>query len=252
MKNFLYIAILLAAGLTACDQDIDYPYQGKDRIHFKHYTLDNNRVRTYYTEKTYSMGFLDDEIKQETIKIPVELLGKVSDVDRTYQVAIISKSTNAVEGVHYEPFSMTQTLEAGAISDTLRIVVNRDELSTSFRNPVDIYLDLEIIPTDDFDIGLVGGASMKIVLNNYLSEPLWWTAPGVWFGALDYYHPLKWKILISFNEKFANYDKSPFGSNDADGKVYSAGLSTYLNENVVVDYETNERLYMTYTVPYNP
>lgn len=252
MKNLLYLSIVLALSLTACDQQIDYPYQGKDRIQFTHYTSDHNGVRTYYTEKTYSLGFLDDEIHQETIKIPVELLGRVADTERTYQVGIIAESTNAVEGVHYEPFSATQTFAAGAITDTLRIVVNRDALSTSFRNPEDIYLHLKIEPTDDFDIGLAGGAAMKIVLTNYLSEPVWWNAPGVWFGALDYYHPLKWKILISFNEKFADYDKSPYGYNDADGKVYVNGLSAYLNANVVVDEETNERLYMTSMVPYNP
>lgn len=252
MKNLLYITLLLAFGLTACDQEIDYPYQGKDRIHFKHYTLNSNRVRIYYTEKTYSLGFLDDAIEQETIKIPVELLGKVSDVDRTYQVAVIPGTTNAVAGEHYEPFSPTQTFAAGGIADTLRIVVNRNALSTSFRNPEDIILDLRIVPTDDFDIGLAGGATMKIVLTNYLSEPDWWTAPGVWFGGLGYYHPLKWKILISFNEKFADYDKSPYGSNDADGRVYMNGLNAYLNAIVVVDEETNERLFMNTTVPYNP
>ncbi len=261
MKNFLYMMLLFAACLPACDQEIDYPYQGdKDRVHFKHYTLGRNKERIYYdvydeTSKTlgrtYSQGFVPDAIERPVVAIPVELLGRISDAERTYRVAVIPELTTAVEGVHYEPFGATQTFAAASISDTLRIVVNKNAFSTSFENPEDLDLALRIVPSDDFDPGLAGGTTMIIRLNNYLSEPDWWSgSSGFWVGQLSYYHPLKWKILISFDAAFANYEKSPYDINT--GGNYISGLREYLSRNVVVDEEKNVRLFMTYTEPYNP
>jgi hypothetical protein len=256
------MALLLGICLPSCKQEIDYPYQGKDGIHFKHYTLDYNRKRVYYDVygqdsgrdilgHTYSMGFLPDDVEQDTIKIPVELLGRVSDAERTYRVEVVAELTNAVEGMYYEPFSAEQKFAAAAISDTLRIVINRNSLSTSFRNPQDVILTLRIVPSDDFDTGLAGGVEMIFALANYLTEPTWWnSAEGNWQGALDYYHPLKWKILISFDPDFASYDSSPYDTNT--GRNYVDGLVAYMNSNLVIDEETNERLFMYYAEPYNP
>lgn len=257
MKKFLYMMILFAAFLPACNQEVNYPYQGKDRVHFKHYTMDSVTQRRYYYEKVYftdrekaitahniSMGFIPDEITKETIKIPVELLGRVSDVERTYRVEIIPGLTTAVAGEHYEPFEQAQKFAPGGISDTLRIVVNREALSSNFRDPEITILALRIVPSDDFDTGLTDGVEMAFILANYLTEPDWWSsAEGNWDGQLAYFHPLKWKILISFDEKFANYTSCPYDINN--GRRFTDALRRYLEDNVVVDEYTNERLYMT-------
>ena len=44
MKKLLYILpILLGLLVYSCDQNIDYPYEGKDRIQFRHYTINYNQ-----------------------------------------------------------------------------------------------------------------------------------------------------------------------------------------------------------------
>ena len=50
MKKLIYIIITscLLLGIGSCDQDIDYPYEGKDRIYFQCFTFNSyTRIRTY-------------------------------------------------------------------------------------------------------------------------------------------------------------------------------------------------------------
>lgn len=246
MKKILYILsfISLSIALFSCNQDIDFPYQGKDRVQIKSYTLGTNDTKLYFDTMAVSLGLLNDTILFDTLKVPVELMGHLSDVDRTYKIVIDKDSTDAIEGVHYKAFESLRTMKAGKRADTVKIIIIRENLSTSFRNPVNVHLELKMEPTEDFDLGLKKGLRMKYILSNYLPEPIWWSDPGVWFGSLDYYHPEKWKILIGFNDKFANFNQSPFGYNDADGKVYLDALKRYLSDIVVLDDETGERVKM--------
>ena len=73
MKNKLIYILLsgyLALSLTACDQDIDYPYEGKDRIYFQCFTFNSyTQIRTYTDSLTFSFGLLNDSIRIDTAKI---------------------------------------------------------------------------------------------------------------------------------------------------------------------------------------
>ena len=42
MKKIFYAFLFCYLGflMSGCDQDIDFPYEGKDRIQFQHYTVD--------------------------------------------------------------------------------------------------------------------------------------------------------------------------------------------------------------------
>lgn len=245
MKAFRYLLpIFLVLLCYSCDQDIDYPYSGKDRIQFQHYTTDWNGRRTYSDSLVFSLGLLPDSIEIDTAKVVVEFLGKGSDKDRTYKVLVVPDSSNAVAGTHYEPIDSVQTFRAGQWTDTLRIVVYRKNLSTSFRHPQITRIDLKLMPSEDFDLGLRGGITKKVLLNNYLSQPDWWNDNTM----LGYYHPEKWKILISFNKAYANQHTCPFDINN-EGRTYRNGLASYLNDIPTYDSETGDRLYMDEMVP---
>lgn len=241
MKPLIYIFLccLVATSFTGCDQDIDYPYMGKDRIQFRHYTTNYNGARLYSDSLVFSFGLKPDSVQIDTAKVVMEYLGKGSDKERTYKVAVIADSTNAVAGTHYEALNEVQTFRPGQLTDTLRIVIYRKNLSTSFRHPQVVRIDLRLEPTADFDLGLEGGITKKILLNNYLSEPDWWSGN----TGLGYYHPKKWKILISFNSQYANQHSVPFDINN-EGGVYASGLRSYLESVPTFDDETGERVYM--------
>lgn len=250
MKKLIYMMILgcLIYGLGSCDQDINKPYEGKDRIQFRHFTTDYNGKRTYSDSLVFSFGLRPDSIKIDTADIIMEYLGKGSDKPRTYRVVTLMDSTTAVAGTHYEAINEIQSFQPNKLTDTIRVLVYRENLSTSFRDPKTIRIDLKLEPTEDFDLGLEGGLYKKILLNNYLSEPGWWEKN--FRGMLGFYHPEKWKILISFNEEFANFKSCPFDMND-EGKTYAQGLDRYLKNVPTFDEETGDRIYMNELVPQN-
>lgn len=234
MKKLTYLLSVLSLLFTifSCDQEINYPYEGKDRIHFKHFDIVSNK-RVYIDSTVFSFGLKDDTIRIDTLKLVVELVGKPLTTDRKYRVEILTDSTTAEEGLHYEKFSTEQIFRAKRIRDTLKIILFRDNLSSDYTKPSNKRLDLILRETADFDIGLTKGKIVKVLLNDYLSEPKWWKEN---FGtSLGYFHPKKWRILISFNKEFANEKTCPFHQNN-EGRSYIDGLVMYFNRNTVYDY----------------
>ena len=248
-RNILMLVLFMLATmvLPSCKQEIDNMYKGKARIQFKYYTLDFNKKMIFNNKSTFSFGMKNDAIIKDTAKIVVEFLGTVSDKDRTYKVSVATDSTTAVAGMHYEPINPTQVFKAGKMKDTLRIVVDRTKLSTSFKVPEDRRIALVMEPTDDFDLGMKEGLRTYLYINNYLSEPVWWKST-LRLPYIGFYHPKKWKILISFNSKFSNSETCEFDTNNQ-GRSYFTGLANYLNAVPTFDDETGARIYIDRLVP---
>ena len=236
---YLFAVVYIVFSFVGCDQDIDFPYEGKDRIQFKHFSTVNNK-RIYADSVVFSFGLLNDTVRVDTAKIVMQYLGKGSETERTYNVMIVSDSTTAKEGIHYAAFPQEQKFRPGKLTDTLRVVVYRDSLNKSFANPTNECLYLRLQESEDFDLGLRGGISMRLLLNDYLSQPSWWNS----HGGLGYFHPKKWRILISFNEDYKKSDCS-FDQNN-EGRTYARGLDNYLRNVPTYDDETGMRLYLTY------
>ena len=236
--------------LTSCNQDIDNFYGEKARIQFKYFkeVVGSDKVtrRTYFDRTTFSFGPKDDAVEVDTAKIVVEFLGNISNLDRNYQVRIVADSTTAVQGLHFEPIQTTQIFKAGRKNDTLMIVVKRKALSSSFSNPEDKKLTLEMVSTTDFNLGMKDGLRTRLYINNYLSEPVWWKDP--LRSSLNFYHPKKWKILISFNKDFSDPNNCRFDTNN-EGRSYFQGLASYLNAVPTFDDETGGRIYIDRLVP---
>lgn len=244
MKQLLYIlcAFQFVYLLGSCEQDIDFPYEGKDRIQFQHYSTDWNGVRHYTDSIMASFGLEADSILIDTIKVVMEYLGTGSSKERTYYVSVIPDSTTAIADVHYEAIEHEQTFRPNELTDTLRIVVYRENLSDDYTNPETMRLDLQLEVSDDFDLGLRGGLKKRILINNYMSEPVWWEDN--YLGTLGFFHPEKWKILISFDEAFATYGDLQYEYNN-EGKTFVSQLSAYLSNFVIIDETTGMRVTMS-------
>ncbi len=243
-SKLVYILLLgcLSLSLTSCDQEIDYPYEGKDRVYFQCFTFNSyTQIRTYTDSLTFSFGLLPDSIRIDTAKIVVEYAGQSSSVDRTYRVRVVQDSTTAEEGVHYEMIDEEQKFRPNELHDTLRIVVYRDRMNSRFKERERYRLELELEPSEDFDVGICQGVRKTLWLNNYMSEPLWWE--GNFYGTLGFFHPEKWKILIAWDEAFANQNKCVYDWNNR-GREFANVLRSYINNdaNAVYD-EDGYRVY---------
>lgn len=239
MKNTIWLMPLLLLVIAwGCEQEPDERYDGRDRIYFEYdYPVYNGRVS--FDSVIYSFGRKADSVLMDTAKVVVRFLGTASSKEREYRVTIVSDSTTAVAGVHYQPVSETQIFRDSSLTDTLRVVVLRENLNSSHiaKERKKIYFRLE--PSKDFDLGLEQGVNMKLSLNNFLSEPRWWKTYAHFF---DFYHPEKWKILMEFDKGFADSEKLSFDGNTMN--MYANALAGYLRDNVVKDKETGERVYM--------
>lgn len=244
MKRLVYIFAfgLLAAGLGSCDQDVDFPYQGKDRIQFQHYTVDYNGSRHYSDSTVFSFGLTPDSILVDTLKLVVEYTGFGSDRTRTYYVSVDADSTNAVSGKHYAAIEHEQKFRPGQLTDTLHILIFREFLPDDYTTTENIRLDLKVEVNTDFDLGLEGGVRKKILLNNYMSEPTWWQKE--LSGIFGFFHPEKWKFLIGLDEKLGTYGSIPYDRNSTEAKSYNTSLWNYLYHNVIIDEKTGMRVTM--------
>lgn len=109
---YLFAVVYIVFSFVGCDQDIDYPYEGKDRIQFKHFSTVYNR-RIYADSVVFSFGLLNDTVRVDTAKIVMQYLGKGSETERTYNVTIVADSTTAKEGIHYAAFPQEQKFRPG-------------------------------------------------------------------------------------------------------------------------------------------
>ena len=244
MKKLIYIIITscLLLGIGSCDQDIDYPYEGKDRIYFQCFTFNSyTRIRTYRDSLTFSFGLIHDSIRIDTAKIVMEYTGRSSDVERIYHVNVVKDSSTAIEGVHYQTIDKEQVFRPNALRDTLRIVIYRDNMNSRFKEKECYRLELELEPSEDFDLGIRQGIRKTLWLNNYMSEPDWWE--GNFHGSLGFFHPEKWKILINWDQAFANQNSCPYDWNNR-GQDFTSVLQSYINNdaNAVYD-EDGHRVY---------
>lgn len=239
MKNILLLSILaILLGVSGCDQEPDLRYDEKDRIYFE-FDYEDYNARQTFDSVVFSFGRHPDGVLMDTAKLVVKYLGRESARQRKYRVTIVADSTTAVEGVHYLPVSETQTFRDTSLTDTLRVVLLRENLSSSHitKERRQIYFRLEA--NEDFELGLVKGINMRLIMNNYLSKPRWWNT---FEWAFNFYHPEKWKILMMFDDGFKDETQVPFDGNAL--QTFSNSLNAYLNANIVKDKETGQRIYM--------
>ena len=242
MNRILYcfLCCCFAYLVTGCDHGIDYAYQGKDRIQFQHYTLDGNGNRHYIDSLVFSFGLTPDSILIDTLKLVMEYTGAGSDQVRTYYVSVDADSTDAIAGTHYQAIDHEQTFRPGKLTDTLRILIFRENLPDDYAMAKNLRLDLKLEANADFDLGLRGGIRKKIMLNDYMAEPTWWQKE--LSGYFGFFHPEKWKFLITLDEKLGTYGNIPYDRNSTEIKSYYNSLWTYLYRNVIIDEKTGMRV----------
>ena len=125
----------------------------------------------------------------------------------------------------------------------MSIVILRESLPNDYTSNENIRLVLQMEPTEDFDLGLMGGLQKRILLNNYMSEPKWWQ--GSLRGMFGFFHPKKWKFLIEeLDEELATYGDIPYDINSAETQSYQKSLDWYLRQTVVIDDKTGMRVTM--------
>jgi hypothetical protein len=160
MKKGIFYIIILAALLpfAACKEDVPTVFAEPDGIYFS----------APADSMTYTFAKYPNRLS-DTIKVPVTVLGKPADKDRTISLEKLSGiDINGTEGVHFK-LLQPYTLPAGKVSTMLPVVIYRtgdmDSLSINFK--------FQLKANENFISGISAKTSLKIKVG-YLQKPPTW------------------------------------------------------------------------------
>lgn len=241
----IFFLIFILMFFYRCGEQEAQGYEDLDYINFRAYYYNSAGVAVYFDSTIFSFGKKLPEIQKDTAKIVVDFVGRASERVRTYRVSVVDSGevvkgkTTMVESEDYEFIEPLQNFRPNAFSDTLRIVVSRKNLDPVSVHKASKTLILRLESSDDFAVGFKSTREMKLSVNDYLLEPVWWRENLV---HLKFYHPEKWRLLISWDERFVVDDVQKVSLPEM--ITYGNVLASYLSDNVVIDQETNMRVYM--------
>lgn len=144
---------------------MDYSLDG--RVYFND-VRESIGVNTINTEQNYSFALKNSTLMQDTIFVPVQLMGNIEDYDRTFKAVAVADSTTAEYPKHYE--ILDGTMKAGEYTSYLPVVIKRT--SDTQNHYVTVYLQL--VSTDDLGVGNADALNYKINFGDILMKPANW------------------------------------------------------------------------------
>ena len=190
-KQFYRLGILLLlSSLCACFEE-----------HYMKFDTDFTGIYFTTDSTSYSFSVTPVEVREHTVKIPVQIMGAPSDVDREIKFELVESLSEATEGVHYvldEAIIPSDTI-AGYIS--VRIL--RDNLKGDHKNGYDRHrIHLRLLPNEHFTPTLDSINQIHLLkFDNAIEQPEWLNSAGekVWLkGSLGVWHPYKLIMLVQF------------------------------------------------------
>ena len=191
MKKFipLYLVISLVFALTTCSENPDYVYDSqKDNIYFDINNANGNIL--------YSFADTTLDVVEVTLFLPVKVSGNRLPKDRSLRIGVVDAQTTAQAGLHYAQLSQSYTIPSDSGTFLLPVILyNKDDMLLEST----VVLSLELLNSDDFEVGFPHLSSANISFSARLEEPEWWR---YWVGELGFYSRTKhFLFLISSGTK---------------------------------------------------
>jgi len=185
MKKGIFYLILFAAMLPGCKEDVPTIFAEPDGIYFS----------APADSMTYTFAKYPHRIT-DTLKIPVTVLGKATDKDRTITLEkLTGTDINGTEGVHYK-LLQPYIIPAGKVTTMLPVVIYRtgdmDSLSFSFK--------FQLKANENFVSGISVKTSLKIKVGYLQKPPTWGELTGLqWAGYslnMGTWTKTKYKVIL--------------------------------------------------------
>lgn len=174
MKKYILPLVLIACCFCSCAEDEIQPYHGGQYIYFSQLmnTDKEDEKENGYMSVSFNNYPTDDRL---TLKIGLGLIGSPFAEDAPYRVVAVEEDA-AQDNI---PFALEENYElpsnpvfgAGLVSDTLEVtLIKTDQLTENVK------LCLKLEPNEYFQNTLKQYEQIKIVFNNVISQPEWWTS----------------------------------------------------------------------------
>ncbi len=156
----LYILTFLFL-ITGCQENEQMMFNEKPSVYFSNITASDSMA--------YS--FASGKVKEDTVIVPVKIIGEAANYDREITFSIDASST-AKEGVQYKAMDKKVVLPAGKVETQIKVVVFDKDLDQS-----DASLIVGLVPNDNFNLGYGDRLTAKIIITNQLVKPTYWDMP---------------------------------------------------------------------------
>lgn len=173
-KLYFWAGILLCTAVSACQENEMKGYSGTDALYFQ---ADASSWSSKSDSVVYS--FAGKENTVYTVNLLVNLQGNPTGHDRAVKVAVDPARTTAQEGLHYSPLQAEYTLPAGQMQMTIPVELRNSDPALEEKS---VQLALELLPTDELQLGLTGRTHIRIIVSNILTKPSYWDV-----YRMDYY-----------------------------------------------------------------
>lgn len=182
-KNILLLLLLPLLLLWSCKKAVLTTYDRSANVYFD--LSDTDRDSIVYT-------FAYDMTKaQDTIFVPVKVMGYRDQQARQYEVFVEKDSSTARADLHYEQLKPAYTIESDAGRARLPIIVhNISELENQ-----SVSLLIKLKASDDFGVENPALIRARIIISARLEQPAWWT---MW---LDNYSRVKHQLFLIVTEQ---------------------------------------------------
>lgn len=187
MKNLIkiYLLVFMAFGLFSCENE-EFLYQ------------DVSSRLIVGSSKVVSFMLQEEDAEQDTVYLNVTLVGAISDVDRSFEMDVLSDSTN-VGPTAYELGYMV--LPAGSYTASIPIIVKRsvDGLDlTDWENGIEARLTLLHVENENFLFGPnsqeEGSGMFSVTWIDYLAKPDEWD--DVFTSSIGEFSQARYRFII--------------------------------------------------------
>ena len=146
---------------------------------------------------TYSFAVQYPGTIQDTVRIPVRIMGSAAATDREVIVQAIADSSTAVAGTDY--VLLPCIIPAGSFTGTMKVLVKR----TAAQKNTEVRLRLQVVAGKDFQPGAVSNISTAVPgatlhylvkINDFLTKPANWDNLLVYYFGV--YSQVKYKLII--------------------------------------------------------
>lgn len=165
MKRII-VSILVALTVLSCSYKESFVYNGGLKVNF-------------VTDSLYfSFGKEPFSVKDTTIAVEVEIVGKPSDVPLSFKIRLDKSRTTASETLHFDHVGESGIINAGSTSAIIPVHIHRRNLDEN----LSYLIRLDLQPTEDLLLGVEEFKSISICFNNSLDKPEWWVLLSEWLG----------------------------------------------------------------------
>lgn len=236
MKKYILL-VLVSLCFWGCSEDEIKPYHGGQYLYFSQLKEGGDD----YFEVSFNNYPTSDEV---IVKIGLGLIGKPFSEDTPYKVGIVTEdeSEDEIKNAAQKNYRLPDNpvFRAGLSNDTLEIVLLKtDDLKENVK------LCLKLLPNEYFEGSIPEYQQIKILFNNIISKPLWWTTD-VTRLYLGTYSRKKYEDFVRCTN-ISNFRSL----NTAEKRQYALIFKYYIAENNIMDKNDTTGEEFPMTVPIN-